>query len=55
MHTVEENFIDCAECHEYGELFATDLHQAIIRNDYESVADLAQLLDTGHSLTGTAL
>ena len=49
-----QHLIGSAESLNDGELFPAELHQAIVRDDDEGIADLAQLLNTGHGLAGTA-
>ena len=54
LDTVVEDLIGCAECLDDGQLFATELHQAVVRDNDERVTDVAQLLDARHCLAGTA-
>lgn len=49
-----QNFIGGAEGLDDGQLLAAQLHEAVIRNNDEGIADLAQLFDASHGLTGTA-
>ena len=49
-----QNLIGRAEGFHDGKLFPTELHQAVIWNNDEGIANLAQLLDAGHGLAGTA-
>ena len=54
LHTVVEHLVGGTEGLDDGQLLAAQLHEAVVGDHDERVADIAQLFDAGHGLAGAA-